>query len=322
MYEDLALNFKGFLKNISLNERQRAELIKEHNRLKKYLLHDSNTKDFIVTTFIQGSFARKTSIVPLYGKRTDLDIVVVTNLDKHRYSADDVLDRFEPVLKKHYGRHKNEQYRRQAHSWGLKLSNVDIDIVPATSQVLMDKVRWATGTLWQPFYLYGKPLDWRQEPLYIPDTTSGRWEETNPLKTKCFVKEKNVSCNGNYSNIVKCFKWWKKYNFPKMKHPSGYQMEALVGQYCPNDVRYVEEGIVRTFENLLRCGSFKSGLSWNRNYGSEVYSSMSQGEYFEFYNYVKEAAKVAKEAVEAAYTEDAIELWRSLFGGKFPRDVK
>ena len=51
---------------------------------------DEDLKDIIVTTFLQGSYRRSTAVRPKQGKRSDVDIVVVTKLDKEELSFIDI----------------------------------------------------------------------------------------------------------------------------------------------------------------------------------------------------------------------------------------
>ena len=72
---------------------------------------------------------------PKNGKRSDVDVIVVTKLDKDEYTPEEALDLFVPFLEEHY----KDKYRIQGRSIGIELSYVDLDLVvtaaPSESQI-------------------------------------------------------------------------------------------------------------------------------------------------------------------------------------------
>ena len=58
-------------------------------------------------------------------KRSDVDIVVVTNLDREDYGPDDAIAVFLPFVETHYP----GKYKLQGRSIGIELSYVDLDLV-------------------------------------------------------------------------------------------------------------------------------------------------------------------------------------------------
>lgn len=127
--------FNDFLKNIRLTENQVNELKTAHTTLRNRLMAYDDLKDIIVTTFLQGSYKRATAVRPKNGKRSDVDIVVVTRLDKEEVTPEQALDAFEPFLKEYY----DGKYRKQGRSWGIEMTHVDLDIVPTSAPSLAEQ---------------------------------------------------------------------------------------------------------------------------------------------------------------------------------------
>ena len=73
--------FNDFLSNIRLPDSLREELKKAHTELREHLKSDDITKDLLVDSFLQGSYARATCIKPEKGHKADVDVIVVTNID-------------------------------------------------------------------------------------------------------------------------------------------------------------------------------------------------------------------------------------------------
>ena len=102
MAQKMMTYFNDFLKNIRLTENQVSELKAAHTTLRRRLEADEDLKDIVETTFLQGSYRRATAVRPRQGKRSDVDIIVVTKLDKETVTPEEALDIFEPFLKKYY----------------------------------------------------------------------------------------------------------------------------------------------------------------------------------------------------------------------------
>lgn len=102
MAQKMVTYFNDFLKNIRLTDNQVNELKSAHTTLRNRLMANEDLKDIIVTTFLQGSYRRSTAVRPKQGKRSDVDIVVVTKLDKEEVTPEEALDVFKPFLEKYY----------------------------------------------------------------------------------------------------------------------------------------------------------------------------------------------------------------------------
>ena len=120
--------FERFLKNVRLPEELTNQCRDEHQRLRGLVLADSDLRDIIVSTFLQGSYRRDTGTKPNgEDPHADVDVVVVTTLDPIRYTPDLVVARFTPFLEKYYP----GQWERQDRA---------IKITPTGKDVTLDLV--------------------------------------------------------------------------------------------------------------------------------------------------------------------------------------
>ncbi|MGF7230306.1 SMODS domain-containing nucleotidyltransferase [Arachidicoccus sp.] len=345
--------FSDFLSEIRLTSSQREDLIRGHKTLRERLNADYDLNGIIVTTFLQGSYRRSTAIRPLVGKRADVDIIVVTNLDRNKVTPQEAIDKFIPFVKKHY----DGKYRIQGRSIGIELSYVDLDIVvtSAPSEIDVEALKsrsvttnmmledltsgyndwrlikgWHEPNLSKGFGAQNlseaqrKEAEWKLEPLYIPNREAGLWEQTHPLEQIKWTRDKNKNTNGHYVNVVKALKWWRTLRLTDIKHPKGYPVEHMIGDCCPDGLSGMAEGICNTLENIV------SNYKYQRNNGMvpslydrgvpthNVWKRISQDDFNSFYDSVCKYAKVAREALDAPSIKKQVDKWRELFGDKFP----
>ena len=73
--------FTDFLSEIRPTEDQRTAYQAAHKTLRDRLAEDEDTKNMLITTFLQGSYRRATAVRPEGKHRPDVDVIVVTNID-------------------------------------------------------------------------------------------------------------------------------------------------------------------------------------------------------------------------------------------------
>src|ERR1700726_4213429 len=117
--------FSDFLQNIRPTQNQIEDYKCGHQTLRQRLRQDEALSPILVSTFLQGSYRRATAIRPRSGKRSDVDVIVVTKLSSEEYTSEQALDLFLPFLEKHY----RGKYYKQGRSLAIELSYVDIDLV-------------------------------------------------------------------------------------------------------------------------------------------------------------------------------------------------
>ncbi len=339
----LSTYFSDFLSNIRLTEHQITDLITGHKTLRDRLNGDETLSPIIVSTFLQGSYRRATAVRPKNGKRSDVDVIVVTKLDKDEYTPEAALDLFVPFLEEHY----KDKYRIQGRSIGIELSYVDLDLVvtaaPSESQIGIleaDSVKtdfsienlnnWTLTKSWSiseqdqvnPFIFAesaSNDPEWKTEPLLIPDREAEEWKPTDPLAQIKWTWDKNRECNKHYVNVVKALKWWRRVDDPDGNHPKSYPMEHFIGECCPDNINSVAEGVTLTLEKIVSDYKVKPYLPDHGVPEHDVFGRVTDEEYEVFYDRVVEAAKIAREAFDAEEITESANLWRELFGNKFPK---
>ena len=304
--------FKDFLTNISLSEHQISRIKATHKTLRKRLNDDEELSNIIIGTFLQGSYKRYTSISSKNGEKSDVDVVVVLNLDKDEIEPNKIFDLFEDFLKEHY----EDKYKFNNKSIKITLSDVDIDLVitiPFDNSDDFDK------DLFNKSVIEFKDedidsTDIEKGYLYLPNVNENSWIKINPTAQIINTTSKNKDANGWYIKVVKSIKWWQRLNYPDLSVKS-YPLERLVFECCPNDITCVAEGVYLTFENMVKYDQkpYLKDFALETN----VLESISDVEYGEFYSKACEAAEIAKKAYSEEDADESIRLWKKLFGSKF-----
>lgn len=335
---EMKTHFETFLKEIRPTGNQNADMKSGHETLRTRLKEYENLQPWVIGTFIQGSYRRYTAIRPKNDERSDVDVVVVTCIPQ-TYTPSEALKLFEPFVKKYY----TGKWQRQGRSIGISLSYVDLDLVitSAPSEAFKQQLAEITSVNSEDdpimksivsresegldFYtnLINKAEQprWKQEPLYIPDRNTEKWEQTNPLAQIAWTQDKNNRCSGYYVNVVKVIKWWRRINPNLTGSPKGYPLEHLIGYCCPDDLTSIADGVTRTFEKIVALyGSSESApiLYDHGVIGQNVMSRVSNGDWQTFIAEVKNAAILARNALNASTNKESADTWRKLLGNKFP----
>jgi hypothetical protein len=343
--------FNDFLQAIRLTPSQRDDLIRGHTTLRKRLTEDEELCKIIISTFLQGSYKRSTAIRPLGDKRADVDVIVVTNIDKEKVDPHAVIELFIPFLEKHY----KGKYRVQGRSIGIELSYVDLDIVVTSAPSEVDKEMyksqsvttdrmleefpsnhpWRLVKAWTDLDIVKglnnnlsesirKAPEWKSKPLWIPDRDAQCWVETDPLEQIHWTVVKNANTNGHYVNVVKGLKWFRLEKLTDIKHPKGYPLEHMIGNCCPDGIESVAEGVVKTLENIVstykshRLQKTAPTLPDRGVPTHNVWKRISNEDFEKFYDHIENYAKIARQAFDATSGKDQVKYWRQLFGNKFP----
>jgi hypothetical protein len=341
--------FTDFLSNIRPTKHQRDELITGHTTLRNRLRADENLAPLYVSDFLQGSYRRATAVKPTGGKRSDVDVIVVTRIDRATTTPEEALQCFIPFMEKHY----RDKYELQGRSIGIKLSYVELDVVITSAPSEVEEARLQAESVTTRFdlesladwRLVGSWLapdhrtrsdatrllaaaaaeaEWNLSPLWIPDRDAAHWVETHPLEQIRWTWNKNRETNRHYVNVVKALKWWRLVQLSDLKYPKGYPIEHMIGDCCPNGIGSVAEGITRTLETI------RDRYEVNRLLGTtpvlpdrgvpahNVWGRITGEEFAEFYDNGVAAAVTARTALEATSIPEKVRTWRELFGNEFP----
>ena len=113
-------------------------------------------------------------------------------------------------------------------------------------------------------------------------------------------------------------KWWRKTQYPDMKHPKSYPLEHFIGDCCPDGITSIAEGVVLTLENMVSQYPTKPFLADRGVPEHDVFARITDDEYSDFYDAVCETAKTAREAFDCDELYDSVCKWRKIFGNEFP----
>lgn len=335
--------FNDFLGKIRLTDSQIQNCKDGHNTLRDRLHLDEQLKDIVVATFLQGSYRRSTAVRPFEDKKkSDVDVIVVTKLDRNEVSPQQALDVFKPFLEKYY----KGKYKAQGRSWGIELSYVELDLVPtsapseaqtqliksasvSTEQTLEEARDWRLSLSWRPGKSMGPLMEkaadeqWRKEHLWIPDREVKIWDKTHPLAQIAATQTKNANCNSHYLNVVKCLKWWRTTQHPIPKYPKSYPLEHLCCVNCPDGIQSVAAGVLSTLESIrdrYQAEAMNKQQPWVSDHGvpeHNVLGRVSGEDFAAFHGHVTEAADLARRAYNEEDLRESVILWRQLFGDRF-----
>lgn len=351
---ELNSQFNEFLANIRPTATQKADWKSGAKTLRDRLKNYEPIQKIVVSTFLQGSIRRSTAIRPLGDKRPDVDIVVVTNLDHMKTTPKEAMDLFVPFLEKYYP----GKWVTQGRSFGITLAYVELDLVitaiPASGEEknrleqlyrsesvltvdsLEEQTDWRLNKSWSPvtsswFQNNSSPVqdapasEWKAHPLVLPDWEKNEWGRTHPLAQIRWTAEKNRLCNGHYINIVRAVKWWRQQNSENLpKYPKGYPLEHLIGNALDDGTNSMARGLVQLMDTfLVRWKDIYNHKSkpWLSDHGVEehdVLARLSAGDFCDFYEGLEVAAEIARSALASEDAKESAELWRKLFGSKFP----
>jgi hypothetical protein len=350
---ELTTDFKQFLQEIRPTPNQREELQTGHRTLRERLNADEGLKKCFVLDFLQGSYRRATAIRPKGDRRSDVDIVVVTKLSENEYNPTQAMDLFKPFLDKYY----KGKWIPQGRSFGIELSYVELDLVltsaPSEAEVgilksdavtsdddLEEARDWRLNRSWvalgSRFRNDARTLlakaeseaEWKAQPLHIPDRDANRWEPTHPIAQIAWTRDKNARTDGHFVNVVKAIKWWRVENHEEPKHPKGFPLERLIGEWCPDSIESVAEGVVKTLEKIVSEYALTVQLGGKPilpDYGvptHDVFKRISAEDFKKFYDQVKVGSEAARRAYDSQDRTESGNLWRELFGSKFPKPTE
>jgi hypothetical protein len=346
---ELPTYFADFLSEIRPTDSQAEDYKNGHRILRERIESDEGMASVVVSTFLQGSYRRATAIRPTGDQRADVDVIVVTSLNSQEFSPEQAIQKFVPFVDKHY----KGKYHVQGRSIAIELSCVDLDLVvtaaPSESEKAIlksaavvafespeDVTDWRLVKSW--LSLAERPRinwlvvseavkreqEWKTEPLLIPDREAATWEKTHPIAQIQWTFAKNGRCNGHYVNAVKALKWWHRYKHPDVKYPKGYPLEHIIGYCCPDSIGSVAEGVTRTLENIVSTfgeNAAKKETPFLPNHGipeQNVLHRLSGEDFHNFHKNAKNAATIARRALDSDSKKESADAWRELFGDKFP----
>lgn len=335
---ELPSYFADFLSEIRPTADQKKKMRKEHRKLRDLLMADDDLSPVIVSTFIQGSYRRFTGNKPVAGSACDVDIIAVTTMSEEDYMPKAALERFRPFLKKNYP----NQYTLQGRSWKITPDKeISLDLVPtsAPSEVVRESLKSTRAAEWDfpdeddwvdvgvrnALLLEATAAEkWKSEPLRIPDHEAEVWDDTHPLEQIRWTWQKSKNTNAHYVNVVKSMKRWRQIKRPTPKYPKSYPLEHMIGDCCPDGIGSVALGVTRAFETMEETyrpfvNTGQVPFLGDRGVpGHNVLKRVSVSDFAAFMGHVTDAAKLARQALDATTISESAKNWRKIFGDEFP----
>jgi hypothetical protein len=348
---ELRPQFDTFLRDIRPSERNKEEWKRGSNTLRARLLADPLLSPLITSSFLQGSVRRSTAVRPTGGKRSDVDVVIVTTIDHNIETPAAAMKRFEPFLNEHY----EGKWVQQDRSFGIELSYVDLDLVVTslpvesdaqeavsalyrsqavlTDESIEEATGWVLNKSWDPTRAMDAAValtedstsEWRDDPLMLPDRPIREWGPTHPLAQIQWAADKNRRCNGHFVNVVRSIKWWRHEHAAELpSYPKGYPLEHMVGYVLPDGIASVAEGVMKAFEGIR--DTFRNDAAAGRvptlaDHGvptHNVLKRLTVEDFGAFYIEASKAADLARRAFDEPDKDESGELWRKLLGSCFP----
>ena len=291
--------FQNFLRDIEPSRTTKANASNAHTALRDFLSKHEVFRKVHKTTFLSGSYKRDTAIRPTAAdgevERPDVDIIVVTNHSLSDSPAA-VVELLYKTVKDRYS-----TARRQQRSVGLETDKASMDAVPIIAP-------------------YGDG-----GPFYIPDRKSESWVETNPPLHTQWTTETNASAEGRFKPLVKLMKWWRRENPTVSKRPKGFVMECIAAECMDNSETHYGEFFAKTLEGVV--SGYRLAVLQERVPhiddpgvpGSSVTSGVTLAAFEGFYRKAEAHARKTREALAQEDPEEATQLWREVFGERFPK---
>jgi len=297
---ELPSYFVKYLREIQPSRASRERAIQLHTTLRNRL---SQANDAVFSTwysgsFLYGSYIRNTSIHPI----KDVDVCLLLDMRIEDCTPEHVIRRLRTVLE-NLGYADKTAY--QHRSIRIDMSGTTLDAVPVV------------------------PIDGEDSVLHIPDRVAKEWIHTHPKAHMEAATRINKACGGRYIPLVKIVKAWYRYQAKQKRgierpKPKGFTLEVLVAHHQDPDAPTYAEAFVNFLENLLNAygaqltqGIFPvvpdPGLT-----GENLKLSFEPAEAKLFADIVAESLALARKALAAETVGESAELWRQVFGTRFP----
>ncbi len=293
--------FSDFDKTIRLNDSKISKLKTNRNALRSKIRENFETKNWGTPKFYsQGSFPLDTNLNPIKKTNSDGDVNEEYDLDDGVYFICPKSDRKEPVT--YHDRIKKA--------------------VDGHADSVIDK-----ATCVRVIYADGHHIDlpsyWLEKDGDTPQLThkSKGYTDSDPKAFKDWVDGKisNANSNGQLRRIIRYFKAWKDYREDKnasLKLPSGFILTILTCQnFSKNDrddlaFKNTAQAIMAVLDVSFTC--YRPTVPTNEDLLAD-YSKNSM---------LKELGGLinnAQKALDSDCEKEASELWRKVFGDRFPR---
>jgi hypothetical protein len=297
--------FEKLLSSIEPSEKRVAAAQDAHGLVRKHLQASDVLPTVAPHSCLAGSYDRHTAINDI----KDVDVLVRVPDDYENTTPAEVLQLLTSSLRKLDGV-TDVELREQRRSVHVTLAEYDfhLDVVPVVA---------ANGVC---------------RALKVPDKPQQEWVTSNPIGYATMLTDLNQSHGEKAVPLVKMVKQWRDAHMrQRSSRPKSYWLECMLYRLL-DDGRITSDG--KGWAVLFRDGL--SAMCERCRYAYEDSESVPQIEdpatdkivtvkweraHFEtFLQRLDEALGWADRALEADKADDAIELWRKVFGDQFPAE--
>lgn len=280
----VAASFDKFYENINLPGDHRETA----NRRRDDIVESLKNKFVIMEAFATGSIPRYTAVKGY----ADLDVLVALHYGKHikGKKPSEVLQAVRDAL---------SEYRTNVRKNGQAVTLYyktwpNVDIVPASRVV--DDVGNVTS-------------------YEIPDMDTETWISSQPTKHTSNINNRASSCGTSFRRIITMIKWW---NHQHSGYLESYHIEAMAFNIFTTSLSDISWDVYTYFD---KASALITSSLWYEGAYVDAYLSYTQRQ--EAKNRLKTAKDKSLLAWHKTYGNNsdhkgAIEIWRQIFGDKFP----
>ncbi len=158
----------------------------------------------------------------------------------------------------------------------------------------------------------------------IADREIEAWRKTDPKGHKIWSTERNKDFGGAFKRLVKLMKWWRRENLSG-KRPKGFVLEVLIAYHSPYDETHYGEAFTQALENIY--DAYKDHAARDQKpiiedplvKNNDLLAKVTVPQWKAFLGKCRTYAGYARKAQDTDDMEEATNLWRKVFGGRFPR---
>jgi hypothetical protein len=277
-------SFDKFVENISLTGDHHETADSRRKRVVS-LLENTFT---LLDAFPSGSIPRNTAL----NGHADLDVIVVLHWAKHvkNKSPEQLLQDVRDVLGEY---RTNVRKNGQAVTLNYE-SWPNVDIVPVSRTINDD------GSV---------------NHYNVPDVNSCGWLESRPRKHSNQIESKATECGHRFRPVIRMIKQWNKEHSDVLE---SFHIEVLAIRIFAGDISDFPWAVFQFFDHAV--GLTSSLLAYEGGYADDYLDSYRRKEVIK---QLETARDKARDAWYLTYNgrsqhQEAIEIWRQIFGERFP----
>jgi len=277
-------SFDAFYENINLSGDHRETA----NTRRDDIVNTLGRTFSIIETFSSGSIPKYTALK----NHADLDVIVALHYDKHvkDKTPTEVLQSVRDALAgwKTGARKNGQAVTLYYKTWP------NVDIVPVS--------RTTNGD--------GSVLHYN-----VPDSNTNTWIKSKPKAHAADIERKSSDCGYNFRRIIKMIKHWNKIHGDYLQ---SYHIEVLAMKVFDSNVDDTSWNIFQFFD---RARPLLTGSLWHDlGFADDYLKSLDRQEVLKRFD---TAIDKSRSAWHKTYGDNddqkgAIEIWKQIFGDKFP----